>query len=542
MADDAKTGLTGPTGSRRVDATLFHGPIGWSAPTGTHPQLPREMLEEAANRIGTVGLIYAAAYTLAVSMSHVPQALGGAWAEYWESLGWILPWTLPFILAALAFGVAVRWRWIRAETAVLSGLGLLVVGSFGITFPTLQLALRAGALQEGLGVTLWICVFIVGFASASPYRRRHAAVGYLAAAGSLPLAVGAASVVAGVPLTGEQWEITASYTVAPLICAGIGVASSSSVYGLGQSLYRARELGSYRLAELIGAGGMGEVWRAEHTLLARPSAIKLIRPETIGGSGSSGAEKAVARFRREAQVTASLRSPHTVELYDFGTARDGTFYYVMELLEGLDLGTLVERHGPLPAERVVHILLQACDSLAEAHDRGLIHRDVKPANIHLCRMGRQFDYVKVLDFGIVKLPKRDQGTRLTMEGVITGTPAFMAPEVILQDSDIDHRADLYALGCVAYWLLVGVPVFEGATPMKVVMAHVNNPPVPPSQRAELQVPGDLEAIVMQCLAKAPAERIQSADDLARRLEACQLSGRWDQERAQEWWERHEPAS
>jgi serine/threonine-protein kinase len=542
MAEDAKTGLTGPTGSRRVDATAFHGPIRRDAPTGTHPRLPTEMLEEFAHRLGNVGFIYAAAYTLAMSMFHVPQALGGAWAEYWESLGWTLPWTLPFILAAAGYGFAVRRQWIAPETAILSGLGLLVVGSFGITFPTLQLALSAGALEEGFGITLWLCVFIVGFASSSPYPRRHAAVGYLAAAGMVPLAVGAASLVTRVPLTGEEWQITASYTVAPLICAGIGIATSNNVFALGQSLYRARELGSYQLAERIGEGGMGEVWRAEHTLLARPSAIKLIRPEALGGSGSSGADKAVARFQREAQVTASLRSPHTVELYDFGTAKDGTFYYVMELLEGMDLGSLVERHGPVSADRVVHILRQACDSLAEAHDRGLIHRDVKPANIHLCRLGRQFDYVKVLDFGIVKLSERDQGTRLTMEGVITGTPAFMAPEVILQDGDIDHRADLYALGCVAYWLLVGVPVFEGTTPMKVVMAHVNDPPAPPSQRSELQIPDDLEAVVMQCLAKAPGERFQSADDLARRLAACKSSGRWTQQRAREWWERHEPTS
>jgi len=434
MGDEAKTGLTGPTGRRRVDARAFHGPIGWSVPTGTHPHLPQEMLEESAARLGKVGLLYAVAYAVAMSLFHIPQAVTGAWAEYWANLGWTLPWTLPFILGAAAYGLAIRRRWIPLDWAPV--------------------------LEKGLGVTLWVCVFIVGFSSSAPYTRRHAAIGYFAAAATVPLAVGVASLVAGVPLTGEDWQLTASMTVAPLICAGIGLTSSTHVYGLGQSLYRARELGSYRLAERIGEGGMGEVWRAEHTLLARPSAIKLIRPEALGGSGTSTADKAVARFRREAQVTASLRSPHTVELYDFGTARDGTFYYVMELLEGLDLGSLVERHGPLPAERVVHILQQACDSLAEAHDRGLIHRDVKPANIHLCRLGRQFDYVKVLDFGIVKLSKRDQGTRLTMEGVITGTPSFMAPEVILGDGDIDHRADLYALGCVAYWLLVGVPVFE----------------------------------------------------------------------------------
>jgi serine/threonine-protein kinase len=286
---------------------------------------------------------------------------------------------------------------------------------------------------------------------------------------------------------------------------------------------------------------MGEVWRARHRFLARPAAVKLVRPELIGGRGAEDVARTLARFEREAQATASMRSPHTIALYDFGID-DGTFYYVMELLDGLDLQTLVERHGPIPAERAVYLLRQVCESLGEAHESNLIHRDVKPANLYVCRYGRERDFVKVLDFGLVKPGGTEEDVHLTGEQAVGGTPAFMAPEQIVGDRPVDPRTDLYALGCVGYWLVTGHLVFEGASVMDTMMQHAREAPVPPSHRTELPVPADLEETILACLSKDPDERPQSADALAARLDACRELAPWTPERARRWWEVHQPTT
>jgi serine/threonine-protein kinase len=297
---------------------------------------------------------------------------------------------------------------------------------------------------------------------------------------------------------------------------------------------KGHEMGSYHLEELLGRGGMGEVWRASHRLLARSAAIKLIRSESFGSDG----RELVRRFEREAKATAALRSPHTVNLYDFGTTEDGTFYYVMELLEGFDLETLVSRFGPQPPERAVHILTQACHSLAEAHQGGLIHRDVKPANIYVCRYGLDWDFVKLLDFGLVKnaqIPV-ETGRPLTVAGVVAGTPGYMAPEMGLGNPDVDWRADIYALGCVGYWLLTGKPVFDGeGSPMKVLMDHIQKQPPAVSQRTQEPIPLELDSILLQCLSKDPNERPQTMQDLADGLKRVPLAQAWTEERARLWW-------
>ncbi len=300
--------------------------------------------------------------------------------------------------------------------------------------------------------------------------------------------------------------------------------------------------GMYDLVEKIGSGGMGEVWLARHHVLSRPAAIKLIRPELLGEGGESGA-RAVRRFEREAQVTAKLRSPHTVELYDFGRSQTGVFYYVMEYLDGLDLALLVERFGPVPVERAVHFLLQACDALGDAHDHNLIHRDIKPANIHACRMGITYDYIKVLDFGLVK-PGKEQPAdpTITADGTATGTPAYMPPEMITGAHTVDARSDLYSLGCVGYWLLSGRPLFESGTPLGVLVDHVKTEPSPVSQRAEIPIPQELDRILLQCVAKNPADRFQSARQLADALAACPVPETWTSARAEQWWKLHQPQS
>jgi len=297
----------------------------------------------------------------------------------------------------------------------------------------------------------------------------------------------------------------------------------------------------YDLREQIGQGGMGEVWLAEHRTLARPAAIKIVRPDLLADGDRAAGTQAVKRFAREAQATAALRSPHTVEIYDFGVTEDGTFYYVMEYLDGLDLGTLVKRHGPLPTARAVHLLRQACASLEDAHRHSLVHRDIKPANIFACRLGTEYDFAKVLDFGLVKDQRPTEDTQLTVEGLTTGTPAYMAPEMALQDGRVGPATDIYALGCVAYWLLTGKLVFDEPTPVAMIVNHVKTVPDAPSTRTELPIPAALDDVVLRCLEKEPAERYSSMRELSAALAAVELDNVWDTDRAEEWWQVHQPS-
>jgi serine/threonine-protein kinase len=342
-------------------------------------------------------------------------------------------------------------------------------------------------------------------------------------------------------LSPQDVSFTALFIFAGSIIAVIG---SHLVDTMRTNAARTREMGMYQLKERIGSGGMGEVWKAEHRLLARPAAIKMIRADVLAADGNGQEDFLIQRFEREAQITASLRSPHTVELYDFGNTLAGTFYYVMEYLQGFDLDNLVERFGPLPPERATYLLKQAADSLSEAHSKGLIHRDIKPSNLHVGQMGTYDDFVKVLDFGLVKaIPQLGTDEmKLTAEGTTTGTPAFMAPEVALGKTEIDARSDIYALGCVGYWLLTGMLVFEGETPMEIVVNHVKSFPVPPSQRSEFEIPACLDETIMACLSKDPAERPQKMSELAEMLDACQLAERWTQAKAKAWWNSHAPDS
>jgi serine/threonine protein kinase len=302
-----------------------------------------------------------------------------------------------------------------------------------------------------------------------------------------------------------------------------------------------RELGSYRLVRLLGKGGMGEVWLAQHRMLARPAAIKLIKAETLEGRDAQRRDEIRKRFTTEARITANLRSRNTIELYDYGITDDGTFYYVMELLEGIDLYDLVVKHGRLSPARTVHLLVQACHSLAEAHDRGLVHRDIKPENLFLCRRADEVDVLKVLDFGIVRMQEPTSDMARTRQGMVQGTPATMSPEQAT-DRPLDGRSDLYSLGCVAYWLLTGQPVFTNENAMELLTSHVQHAPVKPSDCIGQALPPALEAIVMSCLAKDPGQRPPNARVLAHQLLTADLAGSepWDDARMHRWWERHLP--
>jgi DNA-binding NtrC family response regulator len=315
--------------------------------------------------------------------------------------------------------------------------------------------------------------------------------------------------------------------------------SQGPVLEIGEHLLdNGMRVGSYRLIEQIGAGGMGEVWLARHQLLARPAAVKIVRDAT-GGGGEDG-QALRQRFAREAQATAELQSPNTVQLFDFGMTDTGSFYYVMERLRGLDLKRIVERHGPMPAERAIFLLRQACRSLSEAHALGLVHRDIKPANLFVCRLGSEFDFLKVLDFGVVSRQGQEPMAQITMTGMVLGTPAFLAPELGAGQGPFDQRADIYALGCVAFWLLTGRPPFEASDAMSLLMQHSTTEPAAPSTIAEEEIPAGLDALVLECLSKDPSLRPGSADLLADRLDTVSIANRWDQRRAREWWQIHEP--
>lgn len=314
------------------------------------------------------------------------------------------------------------------------------------------------------------------------------------------------------------------------------------MHGMEVAAQKAQDLGSYHLESLIGRGGMGEVWRARHKMLAREAAIKIIRPELMQDASARQADVAVRRFEREARVTADLQSPHTVYLYDFGTSREGHFYFVMELLDGVSLQKLVETFGPQPGSRVIHLLRQVCLSLEEAHARGMVHRDLKPSNIMACKVALQHDFVKVLDFGLVKPTQAEDLTHLTVEGVSAGTPGYIAPEIAMGEERIDGRADLYTLGCVAYFLLTGSLVFNETSATAMAVAHVQKVPPPPSGRTELPIAPDLERVVLQCLAKKPEDRPASARALIRMLDACAEANQWCTEDADSWWRTHLPPS
>jgi len=452
----------------------------------------------------------------------------------------------PVDLIALAsIGMSLGFYFVlrsgRLSPALALDLGLIywVIGSLGIDLSMYWGLLSVGLPMIGLS---WVCVWILIFPLIVPNSP-----GKMLLAGLASACIGPISYLLAKEMTGAEpvagWD--SFFVFLPyFICVALAYVASRIIYRLGRDVHRAREMGSYQLVELLGGGGMGEVWLARHRLLTRPAAIKLVRPELLAMKPDETDQKAaIARFEREAQATATLRSPHTVELYDFGVTDDGCFYYAMEFLEGLDLEKLVKRGGPLPAERTVNILEQACRSLYEAHRKGIVHRDIKPSNVFLCQLGCHYDFVKILDFGLVKTKTRENETQtvsLTGAGIVTGTPAYMPPELASGSKSIDGRSDIYSLGCVAYWLLTGQLVFEGATPLEIIIQHLQEQPPPPSARTEMEIPEELDRIVLTCLAKNPDDRPQDARLLARMLHDCPLPRHWTEADAERWWGLHRP--
>lgn len=445
--------------------------------------------------------------------------------------------TLFILFFSVGLIVVQRKGWLRKERLLDLGLLFQVVIAFACGLFEASAYSQPNALvigHSGIAVWMLLCGLLM------PQAPLRAAMSAILCVLMWPLAYWVDLQLFGYPRMPLNrllaWEV-------PLVVVGVWMyILNYRVLRFHCSQQRIEDIGSYVLDSQLGYGGMGEVWKAKHKMLARDAAVKLIRPEVLQGSTGRQEALLLKRFEREAQVTASLNSPHTVALYDFGKAKDGSFYYVMELLEGMDLQTMVDKFGPLEPSRVVHVLSQACQSLEEAHRAGLIHRDIKPRNLLLCKLGLQYDFTKVLDFGLVKsLRQEDQEDSLvTMEGMTTGTPAYMPPEIALANRAIDGRADLYSLGCVAYFLLTGRLVFEETSPTAFAIAHVQTPPLPMSQRSELPIPAGLEEIVAQLLEKDPLNRIQTAQELGRRLRKLKDIPVWCPDRAAQWWETNLP--
>lgn len=505
--------------------------------TGT-AALPADLLAQSARRLYVQALLYGFGFFMGAVLPSV--FLSDARTHLLASpLHWIPP-LASLTLAALVAAVTRRQGFSPATVMTIAPV-FEILGSLGIAAAQFLDTSQYVQNPPWAGLS-WVAVWVLGFAVIVPRPPRHTLVTTLASVATVPLtvAVGVATQGSPVPIDGARFYF---FLVLPyLVVVVVAYVCSRVIYNIGAALTQARELGSYRLMERLGEGGMGEVWRADHRLLARPAAVKLMRPDVVGRIGYNRHAEFMARFKREAQATAQLRSPHTVDLYDFGVADDGSLYYVMELLDGFDLNALVERFGPVPPERAVWLLMQICHSLGEAHDEGLVHRDIKPANIYVCQQGRDSDFVKVLDFGLVKSQGSESATELDLSGhhAVGGTPSFMSPEQAQGAAFIDHRTDIYATGCVAYWLLTGRRVFDGETALAVMMQHMQATPVPPSVHAQEPIPQALDALILACLAKNPIDRPASADVLYQRLNQLGIGESWTPNRRQTWWQTHAP--
>jgi tRNA A-37 threonylcarbamoyl transferase component Bud32 len=498
------------------------------ASTGSH-RLPDTLVSEQAQRLAVAAAVGAGLWTYGLLMDTAVRP---------ATLGLPIPRVnvVIEIISILCSGLLFLYvKYAGCPPQKKTDVGLLYVVFNALGVALLNSWVKIPVSQAALPLS-WNTIVILVWSTIMPTTPRKTMVVSLIAASMDPLVVWIGH-LRGLP---APTVVTTFVLFAPnYACAVVASVPSRVLDRLGRRLRQAQEMGSYYLEELLGRGGMGEVWRARHRLLVRSAAIKLVRPELLGASGEADMHAMLRRFEREAQATAALSSPHTIRVYDFGVTADHTFYYVMELLNGRDLESLVRAFGPIPSDRVVFLLRQICHSLAEAHAHGLIHRDITPANVYVCRMGLEYDFVKVLDFGLVTYngKKSMERTLLTGAHATTGTPAFMAPEVILA-GEIDERADVYALGCVAYYLLTGQLVFTGDTPMKMFLHHLQTPPVPPSERTEIPIPRDLENLVLACLEKDPSLRPQNASEVLDALRELRSGDTWNNDSARRWWELH----
>ena len=504
---------------------------------GSGPGLSCEMRSVLRRRLRTAAIVLFASFAV-----FIPWGLLGGYdlSIPGHQLLLAVHSTITLLLGLFA---AAMCRSCPMSTTVLRWKELVVFGLPAILFTLMQIvetpliAERHGMMP--LPVTYWLLlIFTYSIFIPNTWRRAALVIGAMSAA---PIIITTALWMFD-PRCAAVINAYPTYYAETVLAMGIGFGTGVvGVYTIGtlrREAFKAKQLGQYNLRHLIGVGGMGEVYLAEHRLMKRPCAIKLIRPDKAGDP------KILARFEREVKATAKLSHWNSIEIFDYGHADDGTFYYVMEFLPGMNLQELVTRFGPLPAERVIHLIAQTCDALSEAHAAHLVHRDIKPANIFAAQRGGLYDVAKLLDFGLVKPVSSMDNAHLTQEGSITGSPLYMSPEQTTGDAAPDARSDIYCLGAVAYYLLTGHAPFEYQQPIKVLLAHTNEAPKAPSDHIA-HVPADLEAAIMRCLEKEPADRFQNVLEMRDALLACDDAGNWSRQQAAGWWQaneaEHQPA-
>jgi eukaryotic-like serine/threonine-protein kinase len=498
---------------------------------GGKPKFAQETADLLRRRLTAAAVVITAVLTLAF----VGSLIKGIYEVWWFRL---------LILAALA-GCSLALRSERKfSLSQLRRLELVVFGVVVAQVTTVMLARLAGFVAEQdatsviatrhLYMGAW-CVVITIYGIFMPNTWRRGAV--------VMLSMGLVPYVA---IAFQSWWLPDLATMLaadnaaapipmPLVAAMVATYGTHIINSARREAFKAKQLGQYRLMDRLGGGGMGVVYEAEHVLLKRPCAIKLIKPENEADA------TAIAHFEKEVKITAKLTHWNTVEIYDYGHTDDGTFYYVMELLPGMSLEDLVRDHGPLPPERVVHLLRQVCGALQEAHDVGLIHRDIKPANIFAAHRGGVHDVAKLLDFGLVKdaVDRPESQGQIARQGSFSGTPLYMSPEQASAYDEVDGRADLYSLGAVAYHLLTGQPPFVGSNVVELLTAHARSEVAAPST-LNADVPKDVDEVVLKCLAKDSSERFTNASAFERALADCACADQWTTERAAEWWKSRGP--
>jgi len=503
---------------------------GRSTRTGskTHVRIADEVAQQGARRIGALAILTAVSV---VGVALVENGLQPEMAVGQHSPVYRLS-ALFLVLAAAGLAALARSELVSPQDLLDLGLLFEVVGACALALMENSVPWGDSPIRGSTPVATWIAVCVMVIPN-RPWKSISAA--FLSAA-MAPCAHLIAAQLLGYPAL--PWNRFASYAMGPFLIAGWTPFVSKRLHQLREDLSRSQEFGSYHLEKLLGRGGMGEVWLARHRFLRREAAVKLVLAGLLDHASGSDRRQIQKRFETEAQAIASLRSPHTVAIYDFGLAENGSLYYAMEYLNGLDAETLVERYGPQPAGRVVWFLRQVCESLEEAHDAGLIHRDIKPSNLFICRLGKRTDFVKVVDFGLVKELAGATRTALT-HSATSGTPAYMSPEQVRGDV-VDARTDIYLLGCVAYFLLTGAVLFNKPSAMAMAVAHLTETPEPPSARSELGVPKSLERVIMACIAKRPEERPRSVSELRTMLDNCVDIAPWTAADANHWWALHRP--
>lgn len=504
--------------------TKLRGPDAPS-PVGLSRSLPDDIQELAARRLAITASIFAAFAIIEGGFTHGMEYVRRSSSypttmEKWDLLGVAL-----ICATSITAFAALRRRGWRVSARLRFGVAYLIAISYLVSLTDhVDHFWRGGHQLHGIPV---ITMLILMFPVIVPMRPAKALTIGLAMAATGPIAL----FTLGSALEYEAPHAGALLDSFPFIAALLAAALARIVHQLGVNLRNARRLGQYTLEQKLGEGGMGVVYTAHHALMRRPTAIKLLPLEKAG-------ENSVARFEREVQLTSKLTHPNTVTIYDYGRTPEGIFYYAMELLDGATLGEVVEASGALPAGRVIRILHQVAGALTEAHGLGLIHRDIKPANIMLADQGGIPDEAKILDFGLVKELEDSNSAALTKADSVAGTPRYLAPETITTPDSVDGRSDIYSLGAVGYFLLTGEHVFTGATVVEVCAAHLHEPPVPPGERLGKAVPADLERLVLDCLAKDPQDRPQSATSLRKMLGDLEAYGSWSEEEARAWWKSH----